>query len=111
MPWPDWVVALHPRGQYFLSSGDKYQVTAISVFEGCVRYQLLDYLRSHPNWYLSWFFEIEEGDLPCDWICSSFPPDLELVLGPPFMTHSREAYESMVGLETSALLSYTQGWR
>ena len=93
--------------QHFVTTGHEYDVQALAIFEGHAFYQIVDDLPM-PAWREAWAFDLVDSAIPADWICSVFQEQPRLVLGPPFLAESIEAYETMVELHPEQVLRF---WR
>lgn len=85
----------------FISIGFEYDVHAIVCFKGIISFQIIDDLR-YPAWYPSALFEVSNRECPRDWQCNCFSdtePNNIVVIGPPFIVESEDAYSAMVELE------------
>lgn len=81
-----------------VTTGKEYEVHAAAVFEGLFLLQIVDDSQ-YPSWKPAWLFEVLDPAMPSDWICSCFPDEPSVVLGPWFIARSLEAYQAMVELE------------
>jgi hypothetical protein len=103
---PGAVARFAPLGQVFVTAGRRYEVFAVSVFEGQVAFQVVDDIE-YPAWLPAVLFDLEDATLPSDWICNIFQQEPTLVLGPRFVANSLDVYRKMVELEAD---SVTQFW-
>ena len=85
-------------GQVFVTAGKEYDIHAVAVFEGIVLMLFVNDLR-HPGWSPAWLFNVVDSALSADWICSTFPDDPTLILGPEFIAGDQKRYAAMVNLE------------
>ena len=95
---PQALIRREPPGQRFLTVGREYTVHALTVFEGHVKFQIVDDL-GHPALHAAWLFDVVDPSIPNDWIASPFRAEPSLVVGPPFLASDLDAYARMVQLE------------
>lgn len=95
------------NSQQFISPEKDYEVHAFSVFDGEVMMQVVDDLPMI-NWYPSRIFRIVDASVPEDWICSLFPGELQMVVGPRFLAENESSYTRMVELDDELV---TQFWK
>jgi len=102
---PESIAAILPETQTFLSTGKKYEVHAMSVFQGMLNLQIVDDLPMI-NWYPAWFFDVCEVSVPSGWICSLPGNDLQMVLGPDFVAADEASYNRMVELDSDSVAKF-----
>ncbi len=75
-----------------------YEVHAVVLWSGEVFYQIVG-----ESGLISWLpavaFEIQDRSLPDDWLFNSLDQEVPLIIGPAFITDSKEAYSEMVELD------------
>jgi len=96
---------LASAGQVFVTAGSRYEVFAVSVFEGQVAFQVVDDIE-YPAWLPAVLFDLEDATLPSDWICNAFRQEPILVLGPRFVAKNLDAYGKMVELEAESVAQF-----
>ncbi len=94
-------------GQVFVSPGRRYEVRAISMFEGVLFVQIVDDIE-YPAWLPAWLFDVVDPTLPGDWICNAFRTEPTFLMGPEFIARDQQAHASMVELETDQV---TRFWK
>lgn len=105
---PEAVARFAPAGQVFVTAGRRYEVFAVSVFEGQAGFQVVDDLK-YPAWLPAVLFDLEDTTLPPDWICNVFPDDdPQVIMGPRFLAQNLAAYSRMVELETEQVRRFWQ---
>jgi hypothetical protein len=90
------------RGTPGLSRGVEYPVFAISVCRGTAFVLLESNLRV-PSWYPLAELHVTDSAIPNDWIVGSAGAEVPIVIGPRWISSSREAYESLANLEPLSL--------
>jgi hypothetical protein len=82
--------------QAHLTANQIYEVQAVSVYKG-ISFVLLYQDDASTDFTPRSFFEMVDGEVPTDWICSLFPVgEVQLVLGPDVLAGSLEAYDAIV---------------
>ncbi|HEV7735537.1 MAG TPA: hypothetical protein VGR62_25405 [Candidatus Binatia bacterium] len=105
--YPESIAKFATPGQVFVSSGKRYEVRAISTFEGVLFMQIVDDIES-PAWLPAWLFDVIDPTLPADWICNAFRTEPTFLMGPAFIAKDQQAYARMVELETEQV---TRFWK
>jgi len=86
------------QSQFDVRANQAYEVHAVASWSGNVFYQIVG-----ESGLISWIpaitFEIKDGSLPDDWMVNSFDDEVPLLIGPSFLTKSKEAYAEMVELD------------
>lgn len=77
---------------------DEYRVLAVATHEGFSSYLVFN--DNFPHWIPCWMFTVKDGFIPNHWVCNSFPDWPDLVIGPPFIAGSKEAYARSLDPET-----------
>jgi hypothetical protein len=96
---PAAIASTLPKSQLFLTVGREYEAHAISVTKGIVYVHVVND-SGLPSWRPVWFFDLVDGSIPSDWICSIGHGDVELILGPEFVARDDDALSAMAALET-----------
>ena len=91
-------IGFSPSSILYLTKGVKYDVHAISLFEGYFFVQVINDIKT-PCWFPLDFFDLCDNKVPNDWICNFFAEEPKMVLGPEFVAKSIEAYNAMAQLE------------
>lgn len=96
-----------PQSETYLTIGKEYEVHAISVFQGVIGLLIVGDVNI-PLWRPSWFFEVCDGTIPNDWICSLPGEDLQMVLGPAFIATDEASHNRMVEREPESVAAFWQ---
>ena len=89
---------LEDPSQVFLTPGERYQVYGIAAFDGILLFLVVDDVKN-PSWERLERFEVVDGSLPDDWVANKFDVEPSMVVGPPFLSASLDAYEAFVQFE------------
>ena len=96
-------VVVQPESYCYVKIGAEYEVYAVCVSRGVVKYQIvLDENDDFPDWYPAWLFTVSDYSVPKDWSINSFGDTVELVLGPAFLIADAASFDAMINLEPSA---------
>jgi hypothetical protein len=79
----------------FITKDKEYPIYAISVFKGRVSFQILNDL-DMVVWLPYRFFTVVDRSMPDDWECNVLHGEVQLILGPSFVSESEDAYTRMV---------------
>lgn len=86
-----------------LTANRIYEVQAVSVYKG-MSFVLLYQDDATTGFTPRSFFEMIDGEVPTDWICSLFPAgEVQLVLGPDILAGSLEPYDAIVDHRSAPL--------
>ncbi|MCE2503573.1 MAG: hypothetical protein J4G05_05915 [Chlorobi bacterium] len=80
-----------------VKAGNTYEVHAVVVWSDSVFYQIVGESEVI-SWVPSTLFQVVETSIPEDWIINSLDLEVPLVIGPNFVSASKEAYSEMVEL-------------
>jgi hypothetical protein len=94
--------AFAPPTQTFVTTGNTYDVYALSVYQGIVFVLVFDDSRM-PSFYPRSLFEVVDPSIPADWICNLFADDVQFVMGPPYIAKDRQTYRDMADLSGASL--------
>ena len=85
-----------------VSIGKRYEVHALSVYSHVVCLQVVNDVEVIA-WLPAWFFEISDPTIPDDWNCNVFSGDLQMILGPDFVSRDEDSYRRMVEMHPESV--------
>jgi hypothetical protein len=97
------LISFVSKTQTFVTPGKEYEVHAVSVYKKVVFLLLVDDINT-PIFIPAPLFEIISSEIPSDWKCNLIGRlDLELIMGPDFLSKDLDAYIGIVDQDAELL--------
>jgi len=88
--------------QTLITVGTQYEVFALALFAGVPMLQIINDL-GYPVWLPSWLFQVTDMLLPSDFLCNLLESELEMIIGPDFVSRDEDSYRRMVELDPTSV--------